>query len=119
VVGRPRSNTTPANMNRSQRTFVLLFVLASCAGPKESASHSPSEPIPSDTHAPAGTTPNAAATAPSSTAAPRKPAASNTNDASLFDGKTLHGWVTRGGHYDGDADWSIEDHAITGRQGPK
>jgi hypothetical protein len=38
---------------------------------------------------------------------------------SLFDGKTLTGWVTRGGHYDGDAAWTVEDGAITGRQGPK
>jgi hypothetical protein len=33
----------------------------------------------------------------------------------LFDGKSLDGWVTRGGHYDGDAEWSVEDGAITGR----
>jgi hypothetical protein len=38
---------------------------------------------------------------------------------SIFDGKTLKGWVTRGGHYDGDALWTVEDGAITGRQGPK
>jgi len=36
----------------------------------------------------------------------------------LFDGKTLNGWVTRGGHYDGNATWTVEDGAITGRQGP-
>jgi thiamine biosynthesis lipoprotein len=36
----------------------------------------------------------------------------------LFDGKSLGGWVTRGGHYDGDAAWSVEDGCITGRQGP-
>jgi hypothetical protein len=34
----------------------------------------------------------------------------------LFDGKTLDGWVTSGGHYDGNAAWTIEDGAITGRQ---
>lgn len=34
----------------------------------------------------------------------------------LFDGKTLEGWVTSGGHYDGNAAWTIEDGAITGRQ---
>ncbi len=38
---------------------------------------------------------------------------------SLFDGKTLDGWVTKGGHYDGDARWTIEDGAITGRQNEK
>jgi hypothetical protein len=38
---------------------------------------------------------------------------------SVFDGNTLSGWVTRGGHYDGDATWTVEDGAITGRQGPK
>lgn len=31
---------------------------------------------------------------------------------------TLDGWVTRGGRYDGDARWTLEDGAITGRQGP-
>jgi len=36
----------------------------------------------------------------------------------LFDGKTLDGWVTRGGRYDGDASWSVEDGCIVGRQGP-
>ena len=36
----------------------------------------------------------------------------------LFDGKTLNGWVTRGGHYDGDAQWTVEDGVLTGRQGP-
>jgi hypothetical protein len=34
----------------------------------------------------------------------------------LFDGKTLNGWVQSGGHYDGRADWSVEDGCITGRQ---
>lgn len=37
---------------------------------------------------------------------------------SLFDGQSLAGWVTRGGHYDGDARWSVEDGCIVGRQGP-
>lgn len=36
----------------------------------------------------------------------------------LFDGRTLDGWVTRGGRYDGDARWSVEDGCIVGRQGP-
>ncbi len=34
----------------------------------------------------------------------------------LFDGKTLAGWTESGGRYDGDADWSVEDGAIVGRQ---
>jgi hypothetical protein len=37
---------------------------------------------------------------------------------SLFDGKTLDGWVTTGGRYDGKAVWGVEDGAITGREGP-
>jgi hypothetical protein len=36
----------------------------------------------------------------------------------LFDGRSLQGWVTRGGHYDGNARWSVEDGCIVGRQGP-
>ena len=36
----------------------------------------------------------------------------------LFDGETLNGWVTTGGRYDGAAAWSVEDGAITGREGP-
>ena len=36
----------------------------------------------------------------------------------LFDGTTLEGWTTTGGRYDGKADWSVEDGAITGREGP-
>jgi hypothetical protein len=35
---------------------------------------------------------------------------------SLFDGKSLAGWTEHGGHYDGDADWTVEDGAITGRE---
>lgn len=34
----------------------------------------------------------------------------------LFDGKTLDGWVTKGGRYEGNALWTVEDGAITGRQ---
>ncbi len=37
----------------------------------------------------------------------------------LFDGESLDGWVTKGGRYDGNAAWSIEDGALTGREGPK
>jgi 3-keto-disaccharide hydrolase len=36
----------------------------------------------------------------------------------LFDGSTLDGWVTKGGHYDGNAAWTAEDGAISGREGP-
>jgi hypothetical protein len=35
----------------------------------------------------------------------------------LFDQRTLEGWTTRGGPYDGDARWSVEAGAITGRTG--
>ena len=34
---------------------------------------------------------------------------------SLFDGKSLDGWTTTGGRYDGRARWSVEDGAIVGR----
>lgn len=37
----------------------------------------------------------------------------------LFDGKSLDGWVTKGGRYDGNALWSVEDGAITGRENEK
>jgi len=37
---------------------------------------------------------------------------------SLFDGRTLDGWVTRGGRYDGNAAWTVEEGCIVGRQGP-
>lgn len=36
----------------------------------------------------------------------------------IFDGSSLEGWVTRGGRYDGDAAWSVEEGCIVGRQGP-
>jgi len=36
----------------------------------------------------------------------------------LFDGRTLDGWVTSGGRYDGNALWSVEDGVMTGREGP-
>jgi hypothetical protein len=36
----------------------------------------------------------------------------------LFDGRTLAGWTERGGRYDGDADWRVEDGCLVGRQGP-
>ncbi|MEM8713324.1 MAG: DUF1080 domain-containing protein, partial [Planctomycetota bacterium] len=34
----------------------------------------------------------------------------------LFDGKTLAGWSEKGGPYDGDADWTVEDGVIVGRE---
>ncbi|MEO0652854.1 MAG: family 16 glycoside hydrolase, partial [Planctomycetota bacterium] len=36
---------------------------------------------------------------------------------SLFDGQTLDGWTTRGGRYDGDAAWTVEDGLLVGRTG--
>lgn len=36
---------------------------------------------------------------------------------SLFDGHSMEGWVTEGGRYDGKAAWTLEDGAITGREG--
>ncbi|MFH0945969.1 MAG: family 16 glycoside hydrolase [Planctomycetota bacterium] len=36
---------------------------------------------------------------------------------SLFDGKSLDGWVESGGRYDGNARWSVEDGALCGRVG--
>jgi hypothetical protein len=38
---------------------------------------------------------------------------------SLFDGKTLRGWTTRGGRYDGKARWTVEEGCIVGQVGPK
>jgi hypothetical protein len=36
---------------------------------------------------------------------------------SLFDGRSLQGWVQKGGRYDGNARWTVEDGALTGREG--
>jgi len=36
----------------------------------------------------------------------------------IFDGKTLDGWVTEGGRYDGAALWAVEDGSMVGREGP-
>ena len=36
---------------------------------------------------------------------------------SLFDGRSLKGWTTTGGRYDGAARWSVEDGALVGRVG--
>jgi 3-keto-disaccharide hydrolase len=44
--------------------------------------------------------------------------APSTRAVALFDGASLRGWVTKGGRYDGDALWTVEDGAITGRQRP-
>lgn len=35
----------------------------------------------------------------------------------LFDGESTKGWIAWGGRYDGNARWTIEDGALTGRQG--
>ncbi|PIE24432.1 MAG: hypothetical protein CSA62_03920 [Planctomycetota bacterium] len=51
-------------------------------------------------------------------AAPPKPAFDSGNWRSLFDGKSLSGWTTKGGRYDGKAKWSVEDGALVGREGP-
>ncbi|MBL8859207.1 MAG: DUF1080 domain-containing protein [Planctomycetes bacterium] len=42
-----------------------------------------------------------------------------TEPVSIFDGKSLAGWVTRGGRYDGNAEWTVEDGALVGRQNAK
>jgi hypothetical protein len=41
--------------------------------------------------------------------------AADPDAVALFDGRTLSGWVTQGGRYDGDAAWTVEDGAIVGR----
>ena len=38
---------------------------------------------------------------------------------SLFDGRSLAGWTTKGGRYDGKAVWAVENGAMVGREGPK
>jgi len=38
---------------------------------------------------------------------------------SLFDGRSLAGWTTKGGRYDGDARWTVEDGCIVGRVNEK
>ena len=47
-----------------------------------------------------------------------EPILDDTCSVRVFDGKTLDGWVTKGGRYDGTARWTVEDGAIAGRQGP-
>lgn len=50
---------------------------------------------------------------------PRSPSATAESAwVELFDGHTLDGWTTVGGRYDGHATWTVEDGAITGREGP-
>jgi len=36
----------------------------------------------------------------------------------LFDGKSLTGWRTAGGRYEGTAEWSVVEGCIVGREGP-
>lgn len=38
---------------------------------------------------------------------------------SIFDGKSLDGWTTKGGRYAGKAVWAVEDGTLVGRTGPK
>lgn len=45
--------------------------------------------------------------------------AAPTHSRPLFDGKSLDGWVTSGGRYDGHAVWTVEDGVLTGRQNDK
>jgi hypothetical protein len=45
-----------------------------------------------------------------------EPVAARDAGRALFDGRTLSGWVTRGGHYNGNADWTVENGVLTGRQ---
>ncbi|MFT5733890.1 MAG: hypothetical protein ACJA2W_001262 [Planctomycetota bacterium] len=49
-------------------------------------------------------------------AQPSSPVADSYGWVNLFDGKTLDGWSEKGGPYDGDADWTIEDGVIVGRE---
>ena len=42
------------------------------------------------------------------------PLAAGEEWSELFDGRTLDGWVTKGGRYDGNARWTVEDGAIVG-----
>jgi hypothetical protein len=49
-------------------------------------------------------------------AAAAQPAAvPRTGAVALFDGKTLAGWTTAGGRYDGPARWTVEDGCLVGR----
>ena len=36
---------------------------------------------------------------------------------SIFDGRSLAGWITTGGRHDGDAVWTVEDGVLVGREG--
>ncbi len=58
-----------------------------------------------------------AATVPTAGQAPDRKFTDDASFTSLFDGKSLTGWVTKGGHYDGTANWRVEDGAITGSEG--
>lgn len=48
-----------------------------------------------------------------------QPTLTDQNSKVLFDGETLDGWVTKGGRYDGNARWTVEDGCIVGRQNLK
>jgi hypothetical protein len=45
------------------------------------------------------------------------PQGSNGDWVELFDGETLDGWTTKGGRYDGGAEWKVEGGVIVGREG--
>lgn len=46
------------------------------------------------------------------------PVLTESDSVSIFDGESLEGWTTRGGRYDGNARWTVEEGVIVGRQGP-
>lgn len=54
-------------------------------------------------------------TMPSACSSSRKNSPGDEDYRDLFDGKSLTGWVTSGGRYDGDAAWTVEDGEIVGR----
>ena len=47
----------------------------------------------------------------------QEPRLNAANATGLLDGKTLAGWVTSGGRYDGTARWTVEKGFLVGRQG--
>ena len=64
-----------------------------------------------------------AGAAPSPAALPAEPELPEpilgpSDSVALFDGTSLEGFTERGGRYDGNARWTVENGAIVGRQGP-
>jgi hypothetical protein len=80
-----------------QTAVLALLTLAACSTPEPKHD---SQPEPSSPKAPASTPQH------------------ESGWVELFDGSSLEGWTTVGGRYDGHARWTIEDGAVTGRQGP-